>query len=141
MTEHIIIEVCKVVRMEDGRIPKNLFYGELVEGKRPTGRPKLRCNDVCKRDLKALNIKVDSWEAVATECLIWRQTVQKGLCRLDAMITQKSEEKRKRRMNQSQGERPASVFIYSCWGKDCYSRIRLSGHSRCTRAVIQSATP
>ena len=44
------------VRMDDGRIPKDLLYGELVQGKRSTGRPQLRFKDVCKRDLKALKI-------------------------------------------------------------------------------------
>ncbi|XP_069976542.1 uncharacterized protein [Penaeus vannamei] len=45
-----------VVRMEDRRIPKDLLYGELGQGKRPKGRLQLRHKDVCKRDLKALNI-------------------------------------------------------------------------------------
>ena len=40
-----------VTRMKDGRIPKDLLYGELATGKRPTGRPQLRFKDVCKRDL------------------------------------------------------------------------------------------
>ena len=31
-----------VARMEDGRIPNDLLYGELATGKRPTGRPQLR---------------------------------------------------------------------------------------------------
>ena len=31
-----------VVRMADGRIPKDLLYGELVQGSRPRGRPQLR---------------------------------------------------------------------------------------------------
>ena len=44
------------------KIPKDLLYGELVQGKRPTGRPQLRFKDVCKRDLKALNIDQNNWE-------------------------------------------------------------------------------
>ncbi|KAJ7324884.1 hypothetical protein JRQ81_017904, partial [Phrynocephalus forsythii] len=34
-----------VVRMDDGRIPKDLLYGELIKGKRPRGRPQLRYKD------------------------------------------------------------------------------------------------
>ena len=49
-----------VCRMEEGRIPKDLFYGELVTGKRPTGRPQLWYKDTCKRDLKALGINTDT---------------------------------------------------------------------------------
>ena len=56
-----------VIRTEDGRIPKNLLYGELATEKRPTGRSHLRFKDVCKRDLQALGITTDSWEATAAE--------------------------------------------------------------------------
>ena len=30
------------VRMDNGPLPKNFLYGELANGKRPTGRPQLR---------------------------------------------------------------------------------------------------
>ena len=55
-----------VTWMKDGRIPKDLLYGELATGKRPTGRPQLRFKDVCKQDLQALGINTDSWEVTAT---------------------------------------------------------------------------
>ena len=54
-----------VHRMDDGRIPKDLLYGELAAGKRKTGRPQLRFKDVCKRDMKALQMDPDHWEALA----------------------------------------------------------------------------
>jgi hypothetical protein len=37
--------------MDDGRIPKDILYGELA-----TGRPALCYKDFCKRDLKSCNI-------------------------------------------------------------------------------------
>ena len=36
-----------VRRMEDGRIPKDILYGEMALGRRTTGRPHLRYKDVC----------------------------------------------------------------------------------------------
>ena len=44
------------MRMDDGRIPKDLLLGELAQGTRPTGRQQLSYKDVCKRDLKALGV-------------------------------------------------------------------------------------
>ena len=41
-----------VTRMQDGRLPKDILYGELATGSRPTGRPTLRYKDVLKHDLK-----------------------------------------------------------------------------------------
>lgn len=56
-----------VHRMVDGRIPKDILYGELASGKRSVGSPQLRYKDVCKRDMKALNINSENWEDVAAE--------------------------------------------------------------------------
>ena len=58
--------------MDDGRIPKDILYGELATGTRPTGRPNLRFKDVCKRDLKAGNINLAGWEALAADGSHWR---------------------------------------------------------------------
>ena len=86
-----------VVSMDDGRIPKDLLYGELAQGKRPTSRPQLRYKDVCKRDLKAMDIDLNTWEAVASDRTAWRQTLQKGLSSFEQSLTQQVEPKRKRR--------------------------------------------
>ena len=64
-------------RMADGRIPKDLLYGELATGAR--GRPKLRFKDVCKRDMKTCNINTKTWEASADDRTTWKQLVSQGL--------------------------------------------------------------
>ena len=56
-----------VRRMEDGRIPKDILYGQLASGKRRTGRPQLRYSDACKRDMKALDINFRDWEDLAAD--------------------------------------------------------------------------
>ena len=61
-----------VVRMVDGRIPKDLLYGERVHGNHPRGRPQLRHKDICKRDVKALGMDLNRWETLTSERSAWR---------------------------------------------------------------------
>ena len=112
-----------VMRMDYGRIPKDLLYGELVQAKRPTGRPQLRFKDVCKRDLKALNIDQNNWEATALRRSAWRQTVQKGLSNFEETLAQQHREKRMRRKAAAHADRQASdlvcVLCHNCLFVDC----------------------
>ena len=48
-----------MLKMSNEHIPKALLHNELVIGKRDVGRPRLRYKDVCKRDLKSLNIDIN----------------------------------------------------------------------------------
>ena len=48
-------------RMNPGHTPKDLLYGELAEGSRPVGRPRLHYKDICKRDMKLSGIDVNMW--------------------------------------------------------------------------------
>ena len=123
-----------VVRMDDGRIPKDLLYGELVQGKRPTGRLQLRFKDVCKRDLKALNIDQNNWEVTALGRSAWRQTVQNGLSNFEETLDQQHRDKRMTRKAAAHANRPASDFVCVLCHRDCHSRIGLVCHTRrCTR--------
>ncbi len=62
--------------MQDGRIPKDIMYGELTSGTRPTGKPALRYKDVCKRDLKAGSLNPADLEAATTDHVSWRLAVR-----------------------------------------------------------------
>ena len=54
-------------------------WQRLVVGKGNQGCPKLHFKDVCKRDLKSLNITTDEWELLANDRAKWRSTVRKRL--------------------------------------------------------------
>ena len=62
LRQHILRWLGHVHHMDDGRIPKDILYGELASGRRRTGRPQLRYKDVVKRYMKALDINTATWE-------------------------------------------------------------------------------
>lgn len=118
-----------VRRMKDDRIPKALLYGELVCGKRTVGRPQLRFKDVCKRDMKALNIHIGSWEDTAADRSTWRRVLRKQLKSGEENILDTAAEKRARRKARTPADTP-SIHICSQCGRDCHSRIGLVSHKR-----------
>ena len=68
-------------RMEDGRIPKELLYGQLAPGCHPVGRLALRYKVVCKWDLKLIDINPDSWEKLADDKDGWCHAIDDGVRR------------------------------------------------------------
>jgi len=83
--------------MEDGRLPKDILYGQLATGTRRVGRPSLRFKDVCKRDMKACGISPDSWEVQAEDRGTWRLAVSKSIAVADMRRDQLAAEKRERK--------------------------------------------
>ena len=67
-----------VRRLEDGRFPKDIFYGALADAPRPRGRPRLRFKDVLMRDLAAFGIPVATWETGALDRSSWRSAIHSG---------------------------------------------------------------
>jgi hypothetical protein len=62
-----------VIRMSDNRIPKQLLYGELCQGKRSVRGQKKRYKDTVKASLKCLDIELNSWETLAIDRVTWRK--------------------------------------------------------------------
>ena len=126
-----------VHRMDDGRIPKDLLYGELREGVRGTGRPLLRYKDVCKRDLKALDINESSWETSAADRDEWRRTLKHKLPEGERDWIAGVAAKRARRREAANADAhpaPPSAFICPRCGRDCKARIGLLSHTKKCRA-------
>ena len=131
-----------VMRMADSLIPKDLLYGELVQGKSPRGRPQLWYKDICKRDLKALGMDLNRWETLTSERSAWRQALHHGLSQFEETLVQQAEAKRQS-WNQ-QNQRAGQGTDCSCLqcGNGCHSRTGLLSHTRhCSRISIQSTLP
>ena len=120
-----------VSRMDDGRIPKDLLYGELATGSRPAGRPALRYKDVIKRDMKAGGIDPTGWETVAADRNSWRHAVKAG-----TLISEKRREdqwakKKERRLQRASAPtQPGADFICNNCNRACRSKIGLFSHNR-----------
>uniref|UniRef100_A0A8C4Q2U1 Reverse transcriptase domain-containing protein n=1 Tax=Eptatretus burgeri TaxID=7764 RepID=A0A8C4Q2U1_EPTBU len=68
-----------LTRMEDHRIPKALFYGQLKFGQQSRGGQRKRYKDVLKSTLKSYAIPVATWEHQATNTSAWHNICHKGL--------------------------------------------------------------
>ncbi|VDL95566.1 unnamed protein product [Schistocephalus solidus] len=67
-----------LVRMEDKRLPKRLFYGDVTEGARRQGGQKRPYKNTLKKSLKQLQIDTATWEDLAQDRLAWRRSVKTG---------------------------------------------------------------
>ena len=63
-----------VTRMENSRLPKAVFYGELKEGSRNVEALRLRYKDAFKRHLKNIN-ELENWREKAEDRVTWRKMV------------------------------------------------------------------
>nr|VZI19567.1 unnamed protein product [Spirometra erinaceieuropaei] len=67
-----------LVRMDDERLPKRLFYGDVGTGSRRQGGQIRRYKDTLKSPLKRLQINLTNWEELALDRPTWRRTVKTG---------------------------------------------------------------
>ncbi|BHF62732.1 hypothetical protein SprV_0200571800 [Sparganum proliferum] len=67
-----------LLRMDDERLPKRLFYGDVATVSRRQGRRIRRYKDTSKSSLKRLQINPTNWEELALDRPTWRRTVKTG---------------------------------------------------------------
>ena len=85
----------------------------------------LRYKDVCKRDMKALDINPESWEDLAADLMRWRRALIQHLKSGEEKLM--NAEGTKERNNPNRLE--TTHKCYFC-GKDCLSNISLYSHRR-----------
>ena len=122
-----------VLCMEDGRLPKDLLYGELNEGSRHVGGQRKRFKDTLKRSLTVCNIDIDKWEYTAQDRMQWRRSVQGAVNAFENERVATAKEKRiKRKAIPSQQPSAPATINLTCTvcGRVCTARIGLQSHMR-----------
>ena len=100
-----------VRRMKDGRIPKDILFGQLKQGRRRQGRPHLRYKDVVKRDLKIIGVDVDNWESLADDRKAWKSICQEGVKKCEETRIAALKDKRARRKLKESGSGSLTSFF------------------------------
>ena len=67
-----------VVRMPDGRLPKQLLFGELREGVRSAGGQLKRFKDASKATMKVCHISASELEGLSQDRSAWRSAISAG---------------------------------------------------------------
>ena len=117
-----------IIRMNDSRLTKAVFYGELTEGKRLRGGQRLRYKDVVKRHLKATHTTVDHCETLAKYRQQWIQAIHTGQSHIEEKIQQKYQHDQNLRHGLPDPSAPV-VFCVNC-GRGFKSQIGLFSHQR-----------
>nr|VZI01851.1 unnamed protein product [Spirometra erinaceieuropaei] len=95
-----------LLRMDDERLPKRLFYGDVATGSRRQGGQIRRYKDTMKFFLRRLQINPTNWEELALDRPTWRRTVKTGAAIYGANRIAAAKAKRKARKSQL---RPTAV--------------------------------
>nr|VZI45680.1 unnamed protein product [Spirometra erinaceieuropaei] len=69
----------QLVRMDDERLPKRIFYGDVATGSRRKGGQIRRYKDTLKSSLKRLQINKSNWGELALDRPTWSRTVKTGV--------------------------------------------------------------
>nr|VZI46446.1 unnamed protein product [Spirometra erinaceieuropaei] len=91
---------CHLVRMDDERLPKGLFYGDVATGSRRQGGQILRYKDTLKSSLKRLQINPTNWEELVLDRPTGRRAVKTGAAIYEANRIATAKAKRDARKSQ-----------------------------------------
>ena len=128
-----------LVRLDNTRIPKQLFFGELVGGKRRIGGPKLRFKDLLKYSLGKVGIPFQQFEALAHNRISWRSSIKKGVYDFEQKRISHQQIKRAARKGTIVCQ-PDGPKVYQCpdCPRICLSKAGLASHANVHKARIQT---
>ena len=106
-----------LVRTNDDRIPKALFYGQLKTSCRTRGGQRKRYKNVIKSTLKSCSIPLNTWEATATNRSLWRHTCHTGLQDFEQKRLQIIKDRRTQRKNGQPPQGPETAYDCTICGR------------------------
>ena len=121
------------VRMEDTRLPKQVFYSQLCHSKRSQGGQRKRFKDILKVYLKRGDTDPANRETLAVDRSEWRLTVYQAVVHFETNRLKQEAERRIRRKERAQhpGQiTPSETNICHICGRVCRARIGLISHLR-----------
>nr|VZI48096.1 unnamed protein product [Spirometra erinaceieuropaei] len=95
--------------MDDDRLPKRLFYGDIATGSRRRGGQIRHYKDTLKSSLKRLQINPTNWEELALDRPTWRKKVKTGAAIYEANRIAAAKAKRQARKSQLRPELNAAA--------------------------------
>ncbi|BHF68246.1 hypothetical protein SprV_0301127900 [Sparganum proliferum] len=130
-----------LARMDDERLPKRLFDGDVATGSRRQGGQIRRYKDTLKSSLKGLQINPTNWEELALDRSTRRRTVKTGAAIYEANLVAAAKLKREARKSQLRPVRNADAQpLPTCprCQRTFRARIGLVGHLR-TNCAFRNA--
>ena len=115
-------------RMPNDKIPKQLLLGQLEQGHRHQGGPKLRYKDFIKANMKSCGIDFLHFEKLSSDRTNWRSLCHSSL--------QQFEENRIRHLQAQRHKRKEQIvptkksFVCQSCGKECRSKAGVKSHQR-----------
>lgn len=117
------------VRMKDGRLPKDILYGQLSAGIRRRGRPKLRFKDTLHANLKKAKISTANWETLALNRVAWKSAIRSGTKTVEGEMREAAHRRHVKRHSQPE-QQPTDAHVCGTCNKACRSRIGLFSHQK-----------
>jgi hypothetical protein len=122
-----------MIRMDDHRIPKRVFYSQLVHGSRTSGGQMKRYKDTLKANMKACDIPTADLESLVLDRNSWRTTCREAIAKFESNRIGLLKEKRQRRKLKAAATATTGDFKCDVCGRTCGSRIGLFAHGRTHR--------
>lgn len=119
-----------LVRMPNHRLPKQILYAELENGKRSQGGQRKRFKDCLKDNLKRCHISRETWEWNATRRTRWRSLTHKGVMLLENERMRHRDELKAARKERLSSSDTLMNDDYRCphCNRQCRSMIGLRSH-------------